>query len=68
MAAAGKLRVVICDDLSPLVVEVFREYGIEPELRLGMDEDACVAAVRGADALVVRSATKITRRVMEAGD
>lgn len=64
----GKLRVVICDDLSPLAVDVFREYGIEPEVRLGMDEDACVAAVRGADALVVRSATKITRRVFEAAD
>jgi D-3-phosphoglycerate dehydrogenase len=62
------LRVLICDDLDPRAVAVLREYGIEPELRTGLDEDALVEVVPGAHALIVRSATKITRRVLEAAD
>jgi len=64
----ASLRVLICDDLSPRAVEVFGEYGIEPEVRVGMSEDELVAAVPGAHALIVRSATKVTRRVIEAAD
>jgi D-3-phosphoglycerate dehydrogenase len=61
-------RVLICDDLAPEAVEVFREYGVEPEIRTGMDEETLVEAVLGVDALVVRSATKVTRSVIEAAD
>ncbi len=64
----ASMRVLICDDLSPRAVEVFGEYGIEPELRIGMSEDELVEAAPGAHALLVRSATKITRRVIEAAD
>jgi len=64
----GTPRVLICDDLAPEAVAVFREYGIEPEIRTGMDEETLVLAAADADALVVRSATKVTRRVIEAAD
>ena len=64
----ASLRVLICDDLSPRAAEVFGEHGIDPEVRTGMSEDELVAAVPGAHALIVRSATKVTRRVIEAAD
>jgi D-3-phosphoglycerate dehydrogenase len=64
-APAGR-RILICDDLSPAAVEIFRARGLTPEVRLGLSEDALVEAVPGVHALVVRSATKITRRVIEA--
>jgi D-3-phosphoglycerate dehydrogenase len=62
---AASMRVLICDDLSAKAMEVFAEYGIVPEICLGMDEDTLVQKAADADALVVRSATRITRRVIE---
>jgi D-3-phosphoglycerate dehydrogenase len=62
--AAG--RIIVCDDLSSEALEVFAGNGYEPEVRTGMSEDELVEAARDAHALVVRSATKITRRVIEA--
>jgi len=63
-----KTRIIVCDDLAPVALEVFRKRGFEPEIRTGMSEDELAEAVIGADALVVRSATKITRRIFEASD
>lgn len=61
-------RILICDELSTAALEIFRQKGFEPEVRVGMTEDQLVAAVPGCHALVVRSATKVTRRVIEASD
>jgi D-3-phosphoglycerate dehydrogenase len=59
-------RVLVCDDLAPEAFRIFAEHGFSPELCLGFSEDQLVAAVGQAAALVVRSATTITRRVIEA--
>ncbi len=61
-------RILVCDDLDPVALEIFRARGFEPEVRVGLDEDALLVAVRGVDAIVVRSATTITRRLLEAAD
>jgi D-3-phosphoglycerate dehydrogenase len=61
-------RILICDELSEAALAVFRQKGFEPEVRTGLSEDQLVAAVPGVHALVVRSATKVTRRVLEASD
>jgi D-3-phosphoglycerate dehydrogenase len=59
-------RILICDELSPAALEILRERKLDPEVRVGLSEDELVRAVPGAQALVVRSATKVTRRVIEA--
>ena len=59
-------RILVCDELHPVALEVFREQGFEPELCVGLSEDQLVERVPGAAALVVRSATRVTRRVLEA--
>jgi D-3-phosphoglycerate dehydrogenase len=61
-------RILICDELSAAALDVFRQKGFEPEVRVGMTEDQLALAVPGVHALVVRSATKVTRRVIEASD
>ncbi len=61
-------RILICDELAPAALEAFRSRGFEPEIRTGLSEEELVATVPGADAVVVRSATKITRNVLEAAD
>src|SRR5688572_11214542 len=59
-------RVLISDELSPEALEVFTSRGFEPLVRTGLAEPELLAAVADADALVVRSATKVTRKVIEA--
>lgn len=59
-------RVLISDELSPEALEVFSARGFEPRVRTGSTEPELLAAVADADALVVRSATKVTRKVIEA--
>jgi D-3-phosphoglycerate dehydrogenase len=64
--APAERRILICDDLAPAALEIFRAQGFEPEVKLGLAEEALVQCVGGVHALVVRSATRITRRVIEA--
>jgi len=59
-------RILICDELNPAAMEVFRRKGLEPEVRTGMKEAELIEAARDVDALVVRSATTISRPVLEA--
>lgn len=62
----ASIRILICDELSTAALDVLRGRGFEPEVRVGMSEDELVQRVGDVHALVVRSATKITRRVIEA--
>jgi D-3-phosphoglycerate dehydrogenase len=59
-------RVLICDELAPEALEVFAQRGLEAERAVGLPEDELRARVKDAAALVVRSATKVTRRLIEA--
>jgi len=62
----AETRILICDDLHPRAVELLQAAGFEPELRTGQSEAELIDSVAGVHALVVRSATKITRPVIEA--
>jgi D-3-phosphoglycerate dehydrogenase len=59
-------KVLISDDLSPSAAEIFRERGIEVDVRIGLDRDGLIAIIGEYDGLAVRSATKVTRPVFEA--
>ncbi|HED67012.1 MAG TPA: phosphoglycerate dehydrogenase [Planctomycetes bacterium] len=59
-------NVLIADHLAPAAIETFRRRGIEPVVSTGLQGDALLEAVREADAIVVRSATKVTREVLDA--
>ncbi|MEM9222236.1 MAG: phosphoglycerate dehydrogenase [Pseudomonadota bacterium] len=60
--------VLISDKLSPLAVDIFKDRGIDTryEPDLGKDKDALLAAVADADGLAIRSATKVTEKVLDA--
>ena len=45
-----------------------RAAGLEVDVRLGLSPSELLEAVRGASALVIRSATQVTAEVLEAGD
>ena len=58
-------RVLIADDMSPLAKETFERAGIEVDVRTGLDKDALRQIVGDYDGLAVRSATKVTSKVLE---
>src|SRR5262245_99824 len=59
-------RVLIADELSPAAVAVLEERGILVDVRQGLAEADLTAVVGDYDGLAVRSATKVTARVLEA--
>ena len=59
-------RVLISDELSPRAVEIFKERGIEVDVKTGMKPEELIACIGDYDGLAVRSATKATEKVLEA--
>jgi phosphoglycerate dehydrogenase-like enzyme len=60
-------RVLVADDLSPEGIEILRRAGLQVDVRVGMKPDELEGAIGDYDAVAVRSATKITARVLEKG-
>ena len=61
------MKVLIADPLNESALSVFREREIEPIIATGLSEDELIARIPEFDALVVRSATTVTRSIVEAG-
>ncbi len=61
-------KVLISDKLSPTAVQILETRGLEVdyEPELGKDKEALLARIGEYDGLAVRSATKVTARVIEA--
>ncbi len=60
-------RVMISDALSPAAIAVFNERGIETEFQpgLGKDKHRLAAIIGDFDGLAVRSATKVTAKLLD---
>ena len=60
-------RVLISDALSPAAVQIFKDRGVEVDFQpnLGKDKDKLAAAIDGFDGLAIRSATKVTAKMLE---
>ena len=57
-------KVLISDKLSPAAVDVFAQRGIEADLKPGLDKDELAKIIGGYDGLAVRSATKVTAKLL----
>ncbi len=60
-------KVLISDALSPAAVAIFRDRGIEVDFQpnLGKDKDKLAETINGFDGLAIRSATKVTAKMLE---
>src|SRR5215831_12912113 len=60
-------RVLISDALSPEAVAIFNERGIQTDFEpsLGRDKNRLAAVIGNFDGLAVRSATKVTAKLLE---
>ncbi|QDY70009.1 phosphoglycerate dehydrogenase [Qingshengfaniella alkalisoli] len=61
-------RVLVSDKLSETAVQIFRDRGIEVDFEpsLGKDKDKLLEVIGKYDGLAIRSATKVTDKVLEA--
>ncbi|MDR3529097.1 MAG: phosphoglycerate dehydrogenase [Rhodopila sp.] len=59
-------KVLISDKLSPAAVEIFRNRGIEVDLKTGLSPAELRAIIGDYDGLAIRSATKVTKELLDA--
>ncbi len=60
-------KVLISDALSPAAVQIFKDRGIEVDFQpaLGKDKEKLAALIGGFDGLAIRSATKVSAKILE---
>lgn len=63
-------KVLISDALSPAAVQIFKDRGIEVDFQpaLGKDKDKLAEIIGNYDGLAIRSATKVTAKLLERAD
>jgi D-3-phosphoglycerate dehydrogenase len=61
------VKIVVADDLPSSALDLLRSEGWDVDARTGRSPDQLAADLTDADALVVRSATKVTAPLIEAG-
>jgi D-3-phosphoglycerate dehydrogenase len=59
-------RVLISDQLSPAAVEIFRQRGVEADVKTGLSKDELLKIIGDYDGLAIRSATKADKDVLAA--
>jgi D-3-phosphoglycerate dehydrogenase len=60
-------KVLISDKLSPAAIEIFKQRGIEADVKTGLTQAELRAIIGDYDGLAIRSATKVTRELLDAG-
>jgi D-3-phosphoglycerate dehydrogenase len=59
-------KVLISDNLSPAAVAIFKERGVEADVKTGLSKEELLRVVGDYDGLAIRSATKVTAEVIAA--
>ncbi len=59
-------KVLISDKLSPAAVDIFKSRGVEVDQKTGLTEDQLIEIIGDYDGLAIRSATKVTPKVIAA--
>ncbi|HUW80184.1 MAG TPA: phosphoglycerate dehydrogenase, partial [Acidocella sp.] len=60
------VKVLISDKLSPAAIAIFKERGVEVDVKTGLTPAELRAVIGEYDGLAIRSATKVTKEVLEA--
>lgn len=61
------MKVLISDKIAEIGLKMLKDAGIEAEMKTGLPEEELVKIIPEYDALIVRSATKVTPKIIEAG-
>ena len=57
-------KVLISDKLSPAAVQIFKDHGVAVDVKAGLDKDQLADIIAGYDGLAIRSATKVTAKLL----
>ncbi len=60
-------KILIADNVSEAAEKILMDAGLLVDVKTGRTEDAITADIAHYDGIIVRSATKVTRRIIEAG-
>lgn len=60
-------KVLIADKLSPQAIDVFKQRGVEADVKTGLSPEEILKIIGEYDGLAVRSATKATAALIKAG-
>jgi D-3-phosphoglycerate dehydrogenase len=60
-------KVLIADKLSPQAIDVFKQRGVEADVKTGLKPEELLAIIAEYEGLAVRSATKVSADVLAAG-
>jgi D-3-phosphoglycerate dehydrogenase / 2-oxoglutarate reductase len=60
-------KVLISDELSPEAVRIFKDRGVDVDFKPGLSKEELLASIAQYDGLAIRSATKVTDKVIAAG-
>lgn len=58
-------KVLISDKLSQRAIEIFKENGVEVDVKVGMTPEELSACIGNYDGLAIRSATKVTPEIIK---
>src|SRR6266568_4139359 len=58
-------KVLISDKLSPAAVQIFKDRGVAADVKTGLDKDQLAAIIGDYEGLAIRSATKVTAKLLE---
>ena len=58
-------KVLISDKLSSSAVAIFRDRGVEVDLKPGLEKDELAGIIGNYDGLAIRSATKVTSKILD---
>jgi D-3-phosphoglycerate dehydrogenase / 2-oxoglutarate reductase len=59
-------KVLISDQLSPAAVQIFKDRGVDVDVKVGLSKDELKAIIANYDGLAIRSATKVTADILAA--
>ncbi|GAJ05609.1 unnamed protein product, partial [marine sediment metagenome] len=61
------MKVLVSDAIAEQGVEILKNAGFEVVQKTGLSPEELVKAIPDFDGIIVRSATKVTKEVIEAG-
>ncbi len=61
-------RVLIADKLSPAAVDIFKNRGLDFDIKVGLSKDELIAVIGDYDGIAIRSGAKLDKDVIAAAD
>jgi len=62
------MKVLVCDPIAEKGIEMLKNAGFEVEVKTGMSKEELLKEIKTPDAIIVRSATKVTKEVIESAE